>query len=244
MTIGAAISCDRSFALFVPPPPTRALMDQILHAYGDELSGWVVGERAPSTLPQWAAAVKLPTLRALAAEGRCECAYEVARDGDGGFAALAPRGHGAGPREFRIRDADERQLLRILAPESAVPGLNWGLGFDALRVLEAERDGGIDWLVSIDATEEEDILERIACGVQGESFRRDRRMCELKVERVPSGGEASLALPEACRIATTVIGALPADADLLWRVTPTTRGTMHALERCIAPRPFWGIPVC
>ena len=202
------------------------------------VAGWVLGEQAYSC----ATLEDARTVRLMPADGKCECAYDVRRDANGRLSAPAPSNHGpssGGPRAFHL--SDQRRLLRIVAPESATPGINWALGLDALRVLESSDAASLDWLISIDAEEEEDIKERIICGVQGESFRRDRRPSLLRVERVDCGPGTALVLPECCRVAATTPGALPADAELLWRVAPFQRGAT-LMERCIGGsinRPFW-----
>ena len=57
----------------------------------------------------------------------------------------------AGTESALAQLTGNRRLLRVTAPENAQPGLNWALGFDAVRVLEARTaSGGIDWLLSID----------------------------------------------------------------------------------------------
>ena len=54
--------------------------------------------------------------------------------------------------------------------ESAMPGLNWAVGLDALRVLEWADEERLDWLLSVEADELDDIMERIKCGVHGSRF--------------------------------------------------------------------------
>ena len=54
--------------------------------------------------------------------------------------------------------------------ESAMPGLNWAVGLDALRVLEWADEERLDWLLSVEADEIDDIMERIKCGVHGSRF--------------------------------------------------------------------------
>jgi len=205
-------------------------------------SGWVsddndAGDRSTAR----------PLVKLLAAGGSCECAYAIRADGDD-YIAQAPPSHGpssGGPRSFKL--SCDRRLLRIVAPESATPGLNWALGLDALRILEARRGSQsieIDWLISIDKDDEEDICERMECGVRGEFFRRqDRQRSPLSIERldVGIGSGVSLVLPEVCRIAVSTPGALPASTEVIWRVSPFG-GRMTALDRCIGgatERPFW-----
>lgn len=134
---------------------------------------------------------------------------------------------------------------RSTSQESATPGLNWALGLDALRVLEAAPSAHtLDWLVSIDADEEEDMRERIECGVQGEAFRRDRRQSTMSITRIDAGAPGvALALPESCRVAVDMAGALPEGAEVLWRVTPSSGRPPDQFERCLGggstTRPFW-----
>jgi len=131
----------------------------------------------------------------------------------------------------------DHMLLRVRAPENATPGLNWALGLDATRIFEATANRQqLDWLIAIEVAEEEDIRERIECGVSGEAFRRDRRAeSALTVETVQSGPRSTLVLPEACRVALAT-QSLPSGTDVMWRVAPFVR-TASPLERCISPRP-------
>ena len=204
-------------------------------------SGWYYSEHGTHTVSK---SLRGGMVRLLATEGRCECAYNVRHVDNGRLEAPAPRSHGpssAGPRSFKL--AEERMLLRVVAPESATPGLNWALGLDALRVLEAQRGAHtLDWLLSIDAEDEEDMRERIACGVQGESFRRDRQESPLSITSVPCGPGNALVLPEECRVAVTTAGALPEDTEVLWRVSPNQASWLTPLERCVGgavSRPYW-----
>jgi hypothetical protein len=104
-------------------------------------------------------------------------------------------------------------------------------------VLEATRPSSceLDWLISIDADDEEDMRERIECGVQGESFRRDGKPSTMRVTRIDArpGGGVALALPECCRVAAATRGALPEGAEVLWRVTPSSGRPPEPLERCL-----------
>ena len=226
-------------SLFFPASAQRSSIS------GLDVAGWFVDESEPASVNLNECVDRCVTL--FPADGECECAYDVRRVGGGRLAAPAPSSHGpssGGPRTIHLRE--ERRLLRITAPESAAPGLHWGLGLDALRILESQRrtpqgEPAIDWLISIDAEEEEDILERVECGVQGESFRRDRGPSPLRIERVPCGPDAALVLPETCRVAAAMPGVFPPDAQLFWRVTPCTRQP-SPLARCLdgqAQRPYW-----
>jgi hypothetical protein len=127
----------------------------------------------------------------------------------------------AGTESALAQLSGNRRLLRVTAPENAQPGLNWALGFDAVRVLEARTaSGGIDWLLSIDDDDEdeEDLRERILCGVNGESLRRETAFHEDAALRLLSvSTEVALALPESCRAARWA-GALPQSAEVVWRV--------------------------
>ena len=51
-----------------------------------------------------------------------------------------------------------------------MPGLNWAVGLDALRVLEWADEEQLDWILSVEADELDDIMERIKCGVHGSCF--------------------------------------------------------------------------
>ena len=105
----------------------------------------------------------------------------------------------AGTESALAQLTGNRRLLRVTAPENAQPGLNWALGFDAARILEARTpSGGIDWLLSIDDDDEdeEDLRERILCGVNGESLRRETAFHEDAALRLLSvSTEVALALP-------------------------------------------------
>ena len=150
---------------------------------------------------------------------------------------LFPDSAGTESALSKIADGN-RRLLRVTAPENAQPGLNWALGFDAVRVLEARTaSGGIDWLLSIDDDDEdeEDLRERILCGVNGESLRRETAFHEDAALRLLSvSTEVALALPESCRAARWA-GALPRGAEVVWRVSEgrTERGFADDGE------PFW-----
>ena len=56
-------------------------------------------------------------------------------------------------RSRTVDTAAARRLLRVRAPESAMPGLNWAVGLDALRVLEWADEERLDWLLSVQAAE-------------------------------------------------------------------------------------------
>ena len=117
-----------------------------------------------------------------------------------------------------------------------MPGLNWAVGLDALRVLEWADEERLDWLLSVEADELDDIMERIKCGVHGSRFaRRDDSSSQFGVQLLPEC--EALVLPEACRGAA-VTGALPSESEPLWRVTPSTRAA-RGLERCAAVAPYW-----
>ena len=105
----------------------------------------------------------LPTVRLLSASGSCECSYDILqREEDNMLVASAPSTHGPGRGGSRpLVLSPDRTLLRLRAPESATPGVNWALGLDALRILEYGNSDVIDWLVSVDAEDEADMRERI-----------------------------------------------------------------------------------
>ena len=202
----SALLAAPGLALFVQPapaaPPLPAAAAALVHAWVfddcDDHSGeWArpaeqLSRRRRARIEE--ALTELPravdgraTVRLLGAGGRCECVRA---------------NRGAGPRRAVPPASGERRvLLRLTAAESATPGLNWALGFDCKRVLEEvdEAAGTLRWLISVDADEEEDMLERIACGVQGEAFRRDGRPQRLCIERVDA--RCALVLPEVCRTA-------------------------------------------
>jgi len=225
------------FSIFVQNAPGR-------YCYHSSIDEFCCDEAGLYSLQLHVPPSTAPKVQLLAADGNCECAYDVRPTGPGRLSAPAPRTHGpssGGQRHFHM--SERRQLLRILAPESAMPGLSWALGLDALRVLEAHSaDGGLDWLVSIDADEEDDMRERIICGVQGESFRRDRAASALHIEALEAGPHSALVLPEACRVAAVTPGALPADADIWWRISAGSGQQPSPLARCIdgqTRRPYW-----
>ena len=202
-------------SLLVPIPRTQgsALTSATVSAAIEEeyVSGYIIDEDSDSSAAA-ATSLSMPTVQLFPTNGKCECSLDVRIQHDGTLKAAAPRGQGSSHvRSFQF--SADRVMLRIIAPESATPALNWALGFDALRVLESRRPstsigrgaGSLDWLVSVDAEEEEDMRERIECGIQGEAFRRDRCQSLLSIERVPCGVEGgvgrTLALPESCRVA-------------------------------------------
>ena len=185
-------------------------------------------------------------VRLFAAEGRCECAYDVREQSDGGYVAPAPLDHGPKslPRTFQL--SAERRLLRVVAPESAIPGLNWAIGLDGLRVLEVTTQSTVDWLLSIDEEEEEEMVERIMCGVQGEAFRKGGARggksmgSAVHLERIAS--DAAIVLPETCRVAAAMDGVLPRDTEVLWRVSPSSRQPTpmeRSFDGGAISRPYW-----
>ena len=238
MTLGrvAELLASPGLALFAQP----RLLAELDQVKASGLSGCVLDETECPMRPAGSATATLPQpeIRLVAASGECECAHDVRRDAAGGWSADAPRSgpSSGGPRHYAI--SDDRLLLRIQAPESAVPSVNSALQLDALRVLESSTAGGIDWLVSLDEEEEEEVVERLECGVQGEAFRRGERRSVLRISRVPAGPGTALVLPEACRVGVCTPGALPRGTEVLWRAGLGARSATP-LERCIAPRPFW-----
>lgn len=233
MRIADVLAAPGLALFFGLPPGPRAPQKLDRLAATLNVSGWVLDGEADSAGSVHLAACDEPTVQLMPADGACEVEYDVRRTSDGRLAATIPSGHGSRLVQH-LELAEERRLLRIVAPESAVPGLNWALGFDALRVLEAQRGPEVvDWLVSVDADDEEDMRERIECGVQGEAFRRDRVASALAIHTIRCGPRAALALPEACRAAAATPGALPADGEVLWRVAPFVR-SQGAVERCLA----------
>ncbi len=261
ITPSAALAAP-GLSLFVEPPPRTAGVEvlQLLHRALPG-HGWLLDEEAPQMHPPLSPDDDRPEVRLMAASGRCECAFETVRSASTGqLSFVAPLGHGAtsayaeGGRRL-IPLSDQRVLLRIVAPEEAQPGLNWALGVEALRVLECTPSRhAIDWLVSVDEEEVDDVVEKIQCGVQGESYRRHGTGQPLAVQRVCCGGGSALVLPECCRVAAATDGALPADVEVLWRVSAESGSLARAdgrsggrqlgslersLERCFAQRPYW-----
>ena len=184
-------------------------------------------------------------VRLFPTDGCCECSYDVRPSGEG-LAAAAPKSHGprsGGARKFRL--SLKRQLLRVVAPENATPAINMALGLDALRVLEATRGPfELDWLLSVDEEDADEIVENITNAVQGEALRRDRRASALRIEQVDCSAGVALVLPEVCRVAATTAGALPEGVDILWRVAPSSRRPPESIwERCLdggaTARPYW-----
>lgn len=238
--VTAAIAAH-SLALFLEPPPTSCERAQLLQSLPG-IAGWVVDE--PDAASQWLIGDALgdarsaPVVRLMPTHGSSSVDLHASQDRNRGLDSDAPR-----------------LLLRVSAPEGATPGLNWALGLDAVRVLEAASDGRerLDWLLSVEAADVDDIRESIECGVHGSIFQqrgtltlRGAEAAEavqaasappaLHVQLLPETPTA-LVLPEACRGAV-VAGALPPNAEALWHVTPTTRAG-SGLERCVAVAPFW-----
>jgi len=164
MTLGrvAELLASPGLALFAQP----RLLAELDQVKASGLSGCVLDETECPMRPAGSATATLPQpeIRLVAASGECECAHDVRRDAAGGWSADAPRSgpSSGGPRHYAI--SDDRLLLRIQAPESAVPSVNSALQLDALRVLESSTAGGIDWLVSLDEEEEEEVVERLERG--------------------------------------------------------------------------------
>ena len=231
-SIASQLAAPDLFPLFIEPPQPSASPLCRPHL----AAGWVLNEDRPlHELPE-------TSIRLFAAAGTCECAYDVRPTGGGDFSAPAPKSHGPKslPRTFHL--SSERRLLRVVAPEQAMPGVNWAVGLDGLRVLEATTPSRLDWLLSIDAEEEEDFVERIQCGVRGEAFRRgEGSSSELRIERIESG--TAIVLPEACRVAAATEGVLPEDVEVLWRVAPSSRRQPTQMERSFGggpiSRPYW-----
>ena len=188
--------------------------DSVMRTLGHEPDAWVLGDSYDAVASPMPGAA--PVVRVLAADGECSSSSDA-----------EPQLQG------------DRTLLRVRAPESATPGLNWALGYDATRVLEAACDRScLDWLLCIAADEEEDIRERIVCGIQGEAFRQNSQSAAaLCIDTIECNERTTLVLPEACRVALAT-QSLPPTVDVMWRVAPFVR-VPSALERCIAPRPYW-----
>lgn len=249
--VGTLLAAKSSFPLFLEATPAS-----VTAAASMSGSGWVLTENAsydslPDCRREAGCVIKL-----LATNGACECAYDVRATGDGfgSFAAPAPLSHGPKKLPRTIQISAERVLLRIQAPERAMPGLNWAIGLDGLRVLEAaempplpsSEKAAIDWLISVDAEDCEDVVDRCECGVRGEDFRLRGASSSsdnselLRIEQIASG--TTLVLPEACRVAAATDGVLPDDVEVCWRVTPTARRQPTPMERCVdgaANRPYW-----
>ena len=153
-----ALQCLKmpGLSLFLEPPPAAASRSWLeASGLGNAASGICYAEDALDVSPS-----VLPTVTLFMPQGVCECAYDVEASPNGlGLRAQVPKSHGprsSGQRHFTM--SAERALLRIVAPDSATPGLNWALGLDALRVLEARTpNGDLDWLVSVDAEDVGDI---------------------------------------------------------------------------------------
>lgn len=187
---------------------------------------------------------------ALGASGWCT---EAAEEHPRGLALPSVLLFGEGCSDDRLRDrhgegeavdlAGRRCLLRATGPESATPGLNWALGYDAVRVLEVSAEGSrLDWLLSVDEEELEDIRERIECGVTGEAFRKYGAAQTEAPLQVRVLGTEAVALPECCRDAA-IMGALPPTIEVLWRVRGEAADPSQVpaarLDRWLAQAPFW-----
>jgi hypothetical protein len=213
-TIAAALEAP-GLALLLAAPPQAAALAVLSHTLSPD--GWVLDELSgvQDAAGQVLRSTREPLVRLIATDGV------------------------SSPTEPQLPAVSERCLLRVRGPENAMPGINWALGFDATRVLEqCSRPGAghLDWLITIEADEEEDIRERIACGVSGEAFRRDRRAeSELTIDSIDLEPRTSLVLPEVCRAAAM---SLPSSAQVLWSITPFVN-SVSPLERCLAPMPFW-----
>lgn len=205
MTLGrvAELLASPGLALFAQP----RLLAELDQVKASGLSGCVLDETECLMRPAGSATATLPQpeIRLVAASGECECAHDVRRDAAGGWSADAPRSgpSSGGPRHYAI--SDDRLLLRIQAPESAVPSVNSALQLDALRVLESSTAGGIDWLVSLDE-EEEEVVEPFAeesaapsCASRGFPLGLARRSCCRRLAASASARRApSRAGPRCC----------------------------------------------
>ena len=229
----AAAAAARQLLLFLEPARTVTERAELCSSF--DVTGWMLREEE-HTSGEWSGDEAGPPLvRILSAEGRSAGCSTI---------------HASPERTRRLDASVPRRLLRVSAPESAVPGLNWALGLDAARVLECSDGECLDWLLSVEADELDDIVDRVACGVHGSHFQTrgavrgtavaaaPSRAAALRVQPLPLGAQA-LVLPEACRGAA-VAGALPPDTEPLWRVTPSNPGAGRELERCLRPGdPYW-----
>ena len=167
MRVAAALSAAlaaQELALFFEQPRTHAARAELARTL--PVCGWV-GEAQEASC-----------------EGSDDAACDDERHGPPVVRLLGADGSSRGfettltasaERSRTVDTAAARRLLRVRAPESAMPGLNWAVGLDALRVLEWADEERLDWLLSVQADELEDLIERIQCGVHGSRFQSSSR---------------------------------------------------------------------
>ena len=130
----AAAAAARQLALFLEPPATAPERAELCARF--DIAGWVLREEEESV--EWlddGEEEAPPVVRLLSAHGSSSMVVHASPDRNRQLDASVPR-----------------RLLRVGAPESATPGLNWALGLDAARVLECNGER-LDWLLSIEADE-------------------------------------------------------------------------------------------
>ena len=145
MRVAAALSAAlaaQELALFFEQPRTHAARAELARTL--PVCGWVLSEAQASC------------------EGSDDAACDDERHGplvvrllgaDGSSRGFETTLTASAERSRTVDTAAARRLLRVRAPESAMPGLNWAVGLDALRVLEWADEERLDWLLSVQAAE-------------------------------------------------------------------------------------------
>ena len=146
MRVAAALSAAlaaQELALFFEQPRTHAARAELARTL--PVCGWVLSEAQEASC-----------------EGSDDAACDDERHGPPVVRLLGADGSSRGfettltasaERSRTVDTAAARRLLRVRAPESAMPGLNWAVGLDALRVLEWADEERLDWLLSVQAAE-------------------------------------------------------------------------------------------
>ena len=144
MRVAAALSAAlaaQELALFFEQPRTHAARAELARTL--PVCGWVLSEAQEASC-----------------EGSDDAACDDERHGPPVVRLLGADGSSRGfettltasaGRSRTVNTAAARRLLRVRAPESAMPGLNWAVGLDALRVLEWADEERLDWLLSVQA---------------------------------------------------------------------------------------------
>ena len=146
MRVAAALSAAlaaQELALFFEQPRTHAARAELARTL--PVCGWVLSEAQEASCEGSDDAMcdderhGPPVVRLLGADGSSR-----------GFETTLTA---SAERSRTVDTAAARRLLRVRAPESAMPGLNWAVGLDALRVLQWADEERLDWLLSVQAAE-------------------------------------------------------------------------------------------
>ena len=166
MRVAAALSAAlaaQELALFFEQPRTHAARAELARTL--PVCGWVLGEAQEASCEGSDDAVcgwVLGEAQEASCEGSDDAVCGDERHGPPVVRLLSAHGSSRGfettltasaERSRTVDTAAARRLLRVRAAESAMPGLNWAVGLDALRVLEWADEERLDWLLSVQAAE-------------------------------------------------------------------------------------------